>query len=166
MRVRDCDRGTNRPRHAIQSGTKRSTPCASLAASAPARGWDRLLALAVAVLAPINENRQRDPHLPSLMYHVLPEAGVWSPPEAGSFSHVNRVASFSSSSMILSISAGLPPEAGIKPYAGVCMDRSNMATLYANAQWKSLAQATLPCVCMLQEHASGCGTFSSPRTST
>ena len=60
---------------------------------------------------------------------------------------------------------GLPPEAGIKPCASVCMDRSNMATLYANAQWKSLAQAPWPCLCMLQEHASGCGTFSSPRTS-
>ena len=69
----------------------------------------------------------------------VPEAGVWSPPEAGSFSRVNRVVSFSSSSMILSISAGLPPEAGIKPYAGVCMDRSNMATLYANAQWHQLS---------------------------
>ena len=68
-----------------------------------------------------------------------PEAGVWSPPEAGSFSHFDRVVSFSSSSMILSISAGLPPEAGIKPYAGVCMDRSNMATLYANAQWHQLS---------------------------
>ena len=119
--------------------------------------------------APMSENRERDPHPPSLTNQLPPEAGVWSPPEAGSFSHVNRVVSFSSSSMILSISAGLPPEAGIKPYAGVCMDRSSMATLYANAQWHQLSLPAAASRNIVRssplEHANGCGTFSSPRTS-